>query len=326
MSDKGEKEEVSDSEHEETDVSSNGGEDLVFDQSQSGREQCAAVPAVVAAMETWDPQWDNLPSHPTIVAFGQRRTGKSTSFDNLLFHCFCDHLKFGIVMTETKRNGFWQERFPDWLVIQGWRDDILAWIKKRQDKAMREHGKDNPDIYMCVIFDDVISDQHAIRYSKVLNEFFTLGRHLRVTCLITSQYTKGIGPMLRTNADIVIMQPTYNVMERETLWANYAGIMHKNAFGVLMDLVATTEELDGHTERDPRLKVQVLVVLHYRQTNNPLKKFMKWQPVHSSALPAFKMLAPEYWKANELETTMHQKSKNRSVVDVLDECRTILTA
>ena len=48
----------------------------------------------VGPIDEWICCWENLPRHPTIAAFGKRRTGKSTSFMNLAQKTM-DHIPFG---------------------------------------------------------------------------------------------------------------------------------------------------------------------------------------------------------------------------------------
>jgi hypothetical protein len=74
---------------------------------------------------------ENIPKHAAVLAAGKRRTGKSTSFDNMMEKVMA-HIPFGIVMTETKLNGFWQRRVPERFVYQGLRDDILSNLVARQ--------------------------------------------------------------------------------------------------------------------------------------------------------------------------------------------------
>lgn len=48
-----------------------------------------------------------LPLHPAMVGFGKRRTGKTFTFRDIFYNCLRDK-PFGIVVTRTKMNGFWQ--------------------------------------------------------------------------------------------------------------------------------------------------------------------------------------------------------------------------
>jgi hypothetical protein len=138
---------------------------------------------------------ENIPNSPTIAFFGKRRTGKSTSITNYAFHCMLD-IPFGLVMTGTAFAGYWEQIIPKWLIIQDLKPFILDWLIARQQRLVKKYGKDDPRVPAFIIMDDVIQDQKTIRYNADLASFFVLGRHLKITALIASQYVKGVGPVI----------------------------------------------------------------------------------------------------------------------------------
>lgn len=265
---------------------------------------------------------ENIPYHPAILAAGKRRTGKSTSLDNLMCATM-QGIPFGMVMTETSVNGFWQRRVPPKFVFQGLREDIMVSLIQRQKRMMAKYGNDDPRVRAFIIFDDVIADQVAIRWSKNINTFFVEGRHHKVTVLITTQNMKGIGPMVRGNMDIIIAQPIYNLAERDAMHSLFAGFLPKKTFMQLMDEVVVSEPLPGDTPQTPKLKVRVLVVEDWKQTNDCQRKFSWWSPVHSDELPEYKLCDKRYWKERpeDMITTGggHSGKVARNVVDTLDE-------
>eukprot|EP00741_Cyanophora_paradoxa_P022618 tig00000248_g21843.t1 len=65
-----------------------------------------------------------------------------------------------------------------------------------QQVRRRAGGKEDPvDPRFFVLLDDVISDAR-LRYDEALNELFVAGRHYKIMTLITTQYAKGINPVL----------------------------------------------------------------------------------------------------------------------------------
>lgn len=62
------------------------------------------VESCVGPIHCWECCPENLPNHPTLAFFGKRRTGKSTTITNILFHC-CQDIPFGIVMSDTAYAG-----------------------------------------------------------------------------------------------------------------------------------------------------------------------------------------------------------------------------
>lgn len=122
----------------------------------------------------WLPVPENLPSHPTMAFFGKRRTGKSTTITNLLYHC-CQHIPFGIVMSDTAFAGYWEQIIPKKFIVQGLRQDVLDWLLKRQEALVKKYGNKDPRVACFIILDDVVADQKTIRYSADLARFFVQG-------------------------------------------------------------------------------------------------------------------------------------------------------
>ena len=236
-------------------------------------------------------------------------------------------LPFGLVMTETRMNGFWQKRVPPRFVFQGWREDILIQLIKRQKMLIKKYGKEDPRTFAFIILDDVIADQKAIRWSKNVNSFFVEGRHLNITVLLTTQYMKGIGPMIRGNMDIAFLQPIYSRMDREVIRDLYGGFMEKRDFMQLMDELILVEEQEGNTAHDPKLKMRIMVVQDWRQTAEVEKKFCWWDPVHSDDLEPYKLCDAIYWKEkpeDALNMGEELRDDRPSLVDTLDEVKSKL--
>lgn len=147
---------------------------------------------VVGDIEEFQPIPEEIPMHPTIAAWGKRRTGKSTTFMNYAFHLMQD-IPFGIVMSNTAFAGYWTQFVPRQFIFQGLREDILLKLVARQKALINEDEQalNDPKNAAFIILDDVIADQKAIRWGVDLNSFFVEGRHLGITVLIASQYMKG---------------------------------------------------------------------------------------------------------------------------------------
>lgn len=174
---------------------------------------------------------------PTIISFGKRRSGKSW-FTRDCLELLKDRYPFGLVMSGTAHNGFWQHHIPDSYIYDHYDPRVLAKLLGRQMKlvlAMEHHpelqGVINPEVF--VILDDIIHDK-AVRYDPVLTSFFTFGRHFKITIFICSQYAKGINPTLRGNCDIVIMYKQRQEIQEKSLFEDFAELMKRDAFDELM--------------------------------------------------------------------------------------------
>lgn len=140
----------------------------------------------------------------------------------------------------------------------------------------------------------------AMIWNKSLNEFFVLGRHLCISIFLLTQHVKGIGPMLRGNADLIIMQPIFQHEARVTLADLYGGWMPHRDFFELMDEVVYDVNLEGSTPQEPKKEVRTMIVNDFENTTNPQMKF-KWHMSENpdDIEPNWKLCAPEYWEADK---------------------------
>lgn len=260
-----------------------------------------AISTSAGEIYEWVPCAENLPNYPTIAFFGKRRTGKSTSGMNIMFHAMRD-IPFGIVMSNTAYAGYFEKFVPKRFIVQGLRQDVLTWLVKRQKRLIRKYGiEDKKKVGAFIILDDVIADQKAMRWNVNLNSFFVEGRHLGITVLIMSQYVKGVGPMIRGNCDYIVLQPIYNQTQRQTLWEMEAAFLEKKQWYALMDEVIKRENLPGNTAQQPKKKVRVMLLACFEDTASPQEKIFWWVPKCTDELGKFKLCHPKYWEQSELE-------------------------
>jgi len=200
----------------------------------------------------------------------------------------------------------------------------------RQKALIKKWGKEDPRTFAFVILDDVIADQKAIRWSKNINSFFVEGRHINITVLLTTQYMKGIGPMIRGNMDIAFLQPIYSVLDRNVIHELYAGFMPKRDFMNLMSEIINVEELEGSTAHDPKLNMRIMVVQDWRQTDDVSLKFCWWDPKHSDQLEPYRLCHPCYWKEDPVSqvgaVVDEHSTERKALVDTLDEVSSVLSS
>ncbi len=112
------------------------------------------IPTCCGPIYEWKPVPENLPNYPTIAFFGKRRTGKSTSGLNIMFHAMQD-IPFGIVMSNTAYAGYFDDFIPKRFIVQGLRQDVLTWLTKRQKRLIRKYGIDAKEkVGAFIILDD----------------------------------------------------------------------------------------------------------------------------------------------------------------------------
>lgn len=201
---------------------------------------------------------------------------------------------------------------------------LIADWKEKHPKECAE----NPDAYKeadelraFVIFDDVISDKVAMQWNEFINSFFVEGRHLCISVFITTQHVKGIGPMLRGNLDVAILQPIFQHEARMTLADLYAGFMDRQTFMALMDEIVKDEPLPESTPQEPKKYVRTFVVNDFENTPNPQVKF-KWLESKNpdDIEPKWHLCHDEYWKQQKNNFNKPVK-KGRDPIDTLDDLR-----
>jgi hypothetical protein len=286
------------------------------------------IETCVGPIGKWIPKLENLPHAPSIAAFGKRRTGKSFTFRWIMYNCF-RHIPFGVVFSHTSFNGYWQKYVPPKFVFQGLPEHTLKALTDRQRKLItkfrKEHpGKDpkeEPSIQAFVILDDVVADKVAMMWNTQINSLFVEGRHLCITVLITTQHVTGVGPMIRGNCDLVILQPIFAKDARDTLAKLYGGHMEKDHFYEMLNEVVLDENMPGSTPQEPKKHVRTLVINDFENTIDPQIKF-KW--LESEDPGDFRLCKPEYWKEDiDTQIQMSNQSDVPDVIDELDEVRSL---
>jgi hypothetical protein len=102
--------------------------------------------------------------------------------------------------------------------------------------------------------------------------------------------------MLRGNADLVILQPIFNLDSRKELHNLYAGFMEYKLFEQLMDEVVFDENLPGSTPQEPIKRVRTMYINDYENTIDPSMKFKWYEAIDPGP---FRMLHPLYWKEQD---------------------------
>ena len=232
-------------------------------------------------------RWDTseIKLDATLIAIGKRRTGKSWAFRNIMYE-MKDRIPAGIVISQTDElNKFWRQYIPKQYIYRKYSPEILNYVFERQKAILNDTHKTKEAIDkeapFFILLDDVISDQR-LKYDENLMELFVAGRHYRLFVLITTQYARGITPILRGNADYVIVCKTMQGRQREALWEDFGDFMTKDGFFTL---------LDSYTEDN-----ELIVFDTSENTSDPMKMLHWWKAVDPGE---FKMGSKEYWDSAE---------------------------
>jgi hypothetical protein len=167
---------------------------------------------------------DKIPLDCFGILFGKRRRGKTVWLQWLLSFYWMYYPSGGYVFTRTKNNQFWQQHFPEECIFDGFQPDVIRSIIEEQKKRceqFKQRGTPDECPYVMIIMDDIIADTHLNYEEELLNLAFA-GRHYKLCVWITSQDAKGIGPKLRSQADIIGLSYTTSKRVMESVKDDYA--------------------------------------------------------------------------------------------------------
>lgn len=178
---------------------------------------------------------------PTLTIFGARGTGKTFLARNLMY-LMRKKYPFGMVMSATAYNGFWQKLVPGWWVIQGFNQLALAAFLRHQrvvvEAKQKGHLPPDTNTHVFLILDDIVHDER-FRFNEELNEIYVAGRHADVTIVTLSQKVKGVNTTWRSNSDICVVMFQYRGPEIDTLWEEFGLTLAKKDFRKMLFLSTT---------------------------------------------------------------------------------------
>lgn len=129
--------------------------------------------------------------------------------------------------------------------------------------------------------------------------------------------------MIRGNADLIVLQPIFNIDARRILHEMYGGIVDRDLFFQFMDEVVIDENLPGSTPQEPKKRVRTMVINDFENTTNPQLKFRWWE---ASDPGEFRLLHPAYWKEDENVISGPPPRPAVDIVAELDSVSSVLGA
>lgn len=169
----------------------------------------------------------SIKSDKVVLFIGKRETGKSFLVRDLLWHH--RDLPVGTVISGTEgANQFYSKMVPPIFIHEEYRPEIINNFVKRQGRLVKkqvggapEYQNIDPRAFM--ILDDCLYDNSWVK-DKNVRSLFMNGRHFKAFFIITSQYSLGIPPNLRTNVDYVFVLRETIHSNRRRLYEQYCGM------------------------------------------------------------------------------------------------------
>jgi hypothetical protein len=147
---------------------------------------------------------DNFTMRNTkMLICGKTGSGKSQLLRYILMKNKSHFKKIFLISPTEKINSFYSKIIPKENIFDEFKEDWLnnLFIKLTEINA---NVKDDKACHVLLIFDDCCSDTD-FRHSKAICKEFTRGRHIFIACVITAQYIYQVPPVLRTNADYILV-------------------------------------------------------------------------------------------------------------------------
>lgn len=224
----------------------------------------------------------------TFPWYGKRRTGKTEGCKSMLF---CVHKWYPkvFVFTGTIKDREWNHLVPERYIIDGFQAGVLQAILDKQERrveAMRARGENDKNLWILVILDDCIAQ--GLRYEDLLHRLFYNGRHLYITCWITSQDTKGLPPAMCGNADVCAIYPVKQKRDKEAIREKF------------VDFLRNDQEFEDMTEQIQ----EVPFLVTFADQSHPGMRAEetiyagRW-PWYGKERPRFFVGSKSWWKGSE---------------------------
>lgn len=169
----------------------------------------------------------SIKSDKVVLFIGKRETGKSFLVRDLLWHN--RDLPVGTVISGTEgANQFYSKMIPSIFIHDEYTPEIINNFVKRQGRLIKKQVGGAPeyqniDPRAFLILDDCLYDNTWVK-DKNVRSLFMNGRHFKAFFIITSQYSLGIPPNLRTNVDYVFVLRETIHSNRRRLYEQYCGM------------------------------------------------------------------------------------------------------
>lgn len=198
-------------------------------------------PTAELVIDTFDPR--RIGQNRVVVFIGKRGAGKTFLMEDICY--FLRNIPEAVIWSATEEgNETWGRHFPGIYIHSRYDADKLAAIYQRQRKKARQRRREAahgvpPERCTRVTPILVIIEDQAFQKSifrcPTLAEVLMNGRHYGMTVFITTQYSRSIGPDLRSQFDFVFCCLEKMVQNRRRLYEDYFGVFPDfNSFDQVM--------------------------------------------------------------------------------------------
>lgn len=227
-----------------------------------------------------------------IIILGKRNTGKTVIALNWCYNNR-DVYPGGLVVTSTAFNRFWQQYFPDYLVVPTFNPALIdAFFQAQKDRVTRRGLNSR----LLIIFDDMAHDT-ALKYSDELSKIAYNGRHYNIDVIFITQDVVRATTSMRRNADLFFVLTMTGFSSVEHIYKEYASIDIADIKHFQALLMKTTEDYG------------CLVINNTDPNARGKDRFFKYRAKHPDELPKFIMFAPWAWQSADVSERAEKRKK-----------------
>jgi energy-coupling factor transporter ATP-binding protein EcfA2 len=142
-----------------------------------------------------------------MLIIGRRGSGKSVMLKWILTQQK-HHFKETFIFSPSSFSGYWKDTVPDENVQLDYSEDWIDKLVTKMTGLNQGKNQQSPDfVRVLLVLDDVISSCPKSQTSNCLKLLSTRGRHLGISCIISSQHVNfgQIGRVLRENSDYTLI-------------------------------------------------------------------------------------------------------------------------
>ena len=262
----------------------------------------------VESVEEWDP--NTLPEDGfAAVFFGARRSGKTFLIEEVMYRLVTEGRRSwdaAFLFSETAMANQTQYKWVSPMYKYDHVDEeVLKQIFKKQEELRHQREKEAGGVeedkktgHVLIIADDVISDAR-IRHSPIVNKMYTQGRHYKIDVLILSQSIGGSGglpPVVRMNADAVVVFRPRSTRDRELIAEWFLGITDSQTRGTICE-----RNFMRKVTQEP---FTAMVVDLAKQNVDSLTDYVFSYKADEEGVPFYQVGDPRHWKGTGAEKLM----------------------
>lgn len=278
---------------------------------EGDREFIETKNARVEVRSDFDPR--DVPLDASIVLPASRRSGKSTWLKDYLFWRQGDY-DIVYVFTETKTaNLFYNAFVPDEFIYEGWDSAQLLSILTVAREAKRKHlsgeSKQAPP-RILIILDDVIDEK--LHNDPFLKKAFALGRHLNISIITSIQHINVYGPLIRSNADVVVLFKTQSLNVMQLIHENFMGVTAAGRAETARIVDALTEDWNVLmiVKQNNKYHFYQYKAMHEMKDCPCMQEYLPSEQAElmkgcqgrfcEECIPKFRTCNPKYWKKQDM--------------------------